>query len=386
MKTLRVLTLCSLAAFVFVMSGCQIKLDSQAMDADEYLKSNQAVINIYDDNKENKFLSPFNFAHTDFGRLILVSIDGHSEIKAVELVVQKNGTGAFVVVYYHNGKVVTHPNFQLSIDRKYLKPNRDWSIANEKAFEYRFEETAAGVLLTLDVTIENGREIKIDIRENLPEQKRYSFLAAIGADLDQVKRFPFIYLEEAGFIQVNNTVAKVEIEGKAFSLAKVPLKVEGDECYRTVYSFSPLSCFWNEDVSSASLPVIKVSKKRMEIGNAVYFFDNKSRFNEIEKVAYPVEGRLITFRFSPSFPDLSALKNRAEVHGKFCIGVDETHGVVCGKYSVSASHGEVDIKFNPEHCWQPMPGRDWVCSYHYRAKVFSSPAGTSTMTSAWRID
>jgi len=49
---------------------------------------------VYQKNTKGQFYNPFNFAHTDFGRLILIGIDDHPLIKMVELVVQNNNKGS----------------------------------------------------------------------------------------------------------------------------------------------------------------------------------------------------------------------------------------------------------------------------------------------------
>jgi len=58
------------------------------------------------------------------------------------------------------------------------------------------------------------------LRENQADVKRYSFLAAIGADLSEVKRFPFIYLRKAGFIPVEGTEVSFEIDGEKDGINK----------------------------------------------------------------------------------------------------------------------------------------------------------------------
>lgn len=315
-----------------------------------------------------------------------MGVDDHPLIKTIELVVQKNNSGAFVVIYYHDGKVVTYPNPHLTVDRKYLKPNIDWSIANEQPFEYVFKETKTGVLLALDITIENQLRVKIDIRENSSVPAEYSFLAAIGADLKEVKRFPFIFLKKAGFVQVKNTDTSLEIGSKTCGLTRVPLKVEGKKCYRTVYSFSPLPFFWNEAVVNASLPVMSAGNDILRLKNAAYFFDKKNGYNEIKKMSYTENGNTQNFRFSPAFPDLAALKNGAEICGRFCIGVDDMEGIVCGKYGVARTGEEINIDFKPERCWQPMPGKDWVGSYQYSAKIKLLSRGHFTISSKWQVD
>lgn len=62
-----------------------MKIASNAIDIEEYLTTNKSPPNIYKGKSNGVFYNPFNFSHTDFGKLILVSIDGHPEIKTDKL-------------------------------------------------------------------------------------------------------------------------------------------------------------------------------------------------------------------------------------------------------------------------------------------------------------
>lgn len=279
MKILKSLLLTLTLTFIF-LTGCNIKLSSYAVDPEKYLNADNTSAGVYQKSAKGQFYNPFNFSHTDFGRLILISIDDHPLIKTVELVVQNDKRGAFVVVYYHNGKVENYITPHLSIDKKYLKPNADWEIAGEQDFEYVFEDTKYGISFALDITIKNGQRIRIGLRENNADVKRYSFLAAIGADLSKVKRFPFIYLREAGFIPVEGTEVSFEIDGKKMELTKVPIKIEGEKCFKVVYSLTPLPFFWNEERNTYLSPEKTTDTKIYQKDNAVYSFANNNGHKE----------------------------------------------------------------------------------------------------------
>jgi len=369
-----------------IFSGCNIKIESHAIDPDEYLKADNTPDEVYQENTKGFFYNPFNFSHTDFGRLMLVSINDHPEIKTVELVVQNDNKGAFVVVYYHNGKVENYINPLLSIDKKYLVPNADWEIAGEQDFDFVFEDTQKGINFALDFTIKNGQRIKIKLRENHADTKRYSFLAAIGAELSEVKRFPFIYLREAGFIKVEGTEVSFEINGKKMELTKVPIKVEGQKCFKTVYSLTPLPFFWNEERDIYLSPEKITDTNKYQKDNAAYFFIDNNGYKEIERITYKANGHSASYRFSPSFPDIASLKTGYEIKGKFCLGVDDIDGVIGGIYSVINTNGEIAIDFHPEKCWQPMPGKGWVSAYRYHAKIKSIADDRFKIQSEWTVE
>ncbi len=88
MKIQKLLILTLTITSIF-LTGCNIKLDSNAVDPKEYLKTDNMSAEVYQRNANGLFYNPFNFSHTEFGRLILISIDDHPSIKTVELVVQK---------------------------------------------------------------------------------------------------------------------------------------------------------------------------------------------------------------------------------------------------------------------------------------------------------
>ncbi len=350
-----------------ILGGCNMKLDPNAVNVNTYLTEKVNALDIYDNEAEKIFVSPFNFGHTDFGRLILVNIDNHPTIKTVELVVQRNKKGAFVVVYYHNGKVESYINPHVLLNKKYLKPNSDWEIAGAQDFDFTFDDTKQGLFFTLNFTTKKNEHIQIKLKANQPILKHYSFLAAIGADLKEVKRFPFIYLKKAGFVPIENTEVEFKINNKPIEISKVPITVEGQKCFKIVYSLEPLPFFWNEERNGN----FKINNK---IDNVEYKFVDNSGFREIKIMTYKANNHKAVYSFSPALPLISAMKDNIEVEGKFTMGIDDIDGIIAGEYSILKKNEEVSIGFKPQKCWQPMPGSPWVSAYKYNAvvKILSS--------------
>lgn len=48
-------------------------------------------------------------------------------------------------------------------------------------------------------------------------------------------------------------------------------------------------------------------------------------------------------------------------------------------------NGEITIDFQPEKCWQPMPGKDWVSAYHYHAKLKLIENDKLQIKSEWTV-
>jgi hypothetical protein len=372
--------------FALLLTSCSIKLDSSAVDAEKYLHGMDSSAAIYKKGAKGTYYTPFNFSHTDFGRLLLISIDDHPAIKTVELVVQNDGKGAFVVVYYHNGQVESYTNAHLSLQQKYLKPNADWSIISHHDFSYRFENTPKGISFLLDITIKTGERLEINLQENNVEAQKYSFLAAVGADLSAVKRFPFIYLNNAGFIPIENTTISFKINNKEMTPTVVPVKVEGKKCYKTIYALTPLPFFWNEEREEDLTAKEMESIQKNPGSNVAYTFGENSGHSEIKQIRYKANKHVATYTFAPAFPDIMSMKEGTLVEGKFCLGIDEITGVVCGEYSVRSRKDGIKIEIDPEKCWQPMPGSDWVSLYHYDQQITFIKHNHIRIKSQWIIE
>ena len=367
------------------LGGCEIKLASHSIEPEAYLSADKTPAEVYQESLEGLFYNPFNFSHTDFGKLLLITIDDHPEVKTVELVVQNDNKGAFVLIYSQDGKVESYLNPWFSMDKKYLKPNKDWEIAGEQDFEYVFEDTPKGINFALDVKTKDGEQIKISLQENRKEVKRYSFLAAIGADLSEVKRFPFLYLTEAGFVPVEGTQVNFEIDGEKMKLTRVPIKVEGQKSYRTVYSFKPLPFFWNEERDMLLSPENLDNQQSFQKDNARYSLVNNHGHMEIESVVYQGNGHSASLKLAPFFPDIASLKTGNKISGKFCLGVDDMDGVIGGTYAVMNANGVVSIDFQPEKCWGPPGIKNWVSAYHYHGKLKSASDHQFAFQSEWTV-
>jgi hypothetical protein len=374
-----------LIAVIFVISACNIKIKSNAVNAYEYLTPKENSKNIYKKTTDTKWINPFNFSHTDFGRLILVSIDKHPKIKTVELVVQNDNKGAFVVVYYQNGKVETYPNLVLSINKKYLRPNSDWTVMKEREFDYQFEKTEKGLKYKLSITIKDDTHIDISVKNYSVQTKQYSFLAAIGADLREVKRFPLIYLRQAGFLPLEKTEISFKINSVVMKPTEVPIKVENKSCYKTVYSFSPQAFFWNEEQDTV-LNYLKSEKKNYQFKNPEFLTVTNNKRTEIKKIIYKIKNHSAKYNFMPFFPDIYSLKDELSLKGKFTIDVDEIEGVIGGIYQITKQKNEIEVIFKPKKCWQPMPGKDWVSSYIYKAKIKAINNHQYSIKSKWIIN
>ncbi|MCK4688766.1 MAG: hypothetical protein KAT41_00565, partial [Candidatus Marinimicrobia bacterium] len=74
------------------------------------------------------------------------------------------------------------------------------------------------------------------------------------------------------------------------------------------------------------------------------------------------------------------------IKGKFCLGIDDIDGVIGGTYSVINTNGEITIDFQPEKCWQPMPGKDWVSAHRYHAKLKPTVNDRYKIQSKWTVE
>ena len=66
MKLHKFLILIFISTSIF-LTGCEIKLVSHAVDADEYLKADNTPAEVYNKIDKGYFYNPFNFGHTEYG-------------------------------------------------------------------------------------------------------------------------------------------------------------------------------------------------------------------------------------------------------------------------------------------------------------------------------
>ncbi len=370
---------------ILAFASCKIQIESGLSNASEFLNSNENSTQIYQSKNSSSLLHPFNCATTDYGRLIFINIDGHDDIRTVELVVQNNGIGSFIVVYYKNGKVECYPNEQLTVDQTYLKPNDDWTVMPANNFDFSYTSKNGGLQAYFDIIIKNDKHISVSVQNQTVLEKQ-NFLAAIGADLTEVKRFPLVYLEQAGFLPVENTVFEIQIDGKEYPLKKIPLEVNGVKSYKTVYSLHPQPFFCNEECNT-ELSYGEYNRQKSDTINGIsYVYNNNKGYCEIKEFGYQFPDRNMKVVFSPALPNFVSLKDGATTEGKFCIDVNLNQCVVGGSYSIVRVNNKITFRMNPEKGWQPMPGKSWVSFYDYEACIDVSEKTYYHFQSAWNIN
>lgn len=374
-----------LFVIIQTITSCKIQIESGLSNSSEFINSDENSTQIYQSRSTSNILHPFNCASTDYGRLLFINIDDHPDIKTMELVVQENGNGSFVIIYYKNGRVDCYPNNALTVDKKYLKPNNDWTVMPTNNFDFSYTSNNGGLQASFDITIKNNQHISVSI-ENQTALEKHNFLAAIGAELSEVKRFPLVYLEQGGFLPVESTNFDIQIDGKAYPLKKIPLEVNGIKSYKTVYSLHPQSFFCNEERSS-SLPYGKFNGQKSDTNNGIkYNYNNNNGYCETKKVEYQLSDRKMSIAFSPALPDFVSLKKGATTEGKFCIDVNNNHCIVGGSYSVERINDKITFRMNPEKGWQPMPKKPWVSYYDYQASFDISNKANYHIESIWDIN
>ena len=372
--------------FAAMLSKEGMRLLPGAFDPEKYLGSDKIPSDVYQENPEGLFYTPFNFSHDDFGRLILIRISDHPEIEAIELIVQNDNKGAVVVIYYHHGKVENYLTPSFSNNKEYIKLDENWELIENHDIEYHFEDTPKGIVFTLDIKTTQGLHIKIKLQENRKEEKRFSVLATVGSELKTVKRFPLVYLKDGGLIPIDGTDVHVELDGKKMDLSKPPVKVEGEQRYRSVYSFSRLPFFWNEEQDDYITPEKLDHGLTFQKENSFYTLSDNQGYKEIEKILYEANGHSAGFSFSPAFPDIASLKVGSKIKGKFCIGIDDIDGIIGGKYAVQNRDQVITIKFHPEKCWGPIGNRNWVNDYYYLATLTPKADNKFKLKSAWQLN
>ena len=110
--------------------------------------------------------------------------------------------------------------------------------------------------------------------------------------------------------------------------------------------------------------------------------DNAGHF-EIRKMTSCGDRHKISFEFSSAIPDLPAMKDGAEVSGKFSAGADEVSGIVAGAYHV-LRHGQIiEMEILPLEGRQLFPGVLWVKTWAWNGTITINSHDSVSLKSGW---
>ena len=154
-------------------------------------------------------------------------------------------------------------------------------------------------------------------------------------------------------------------------IVDIPVKMNGLNVYLARYSLEPIICNWNNVYEGRINPiVIPAPFSSVKENNLSIEILSNAGFYEIKKISVMDErNHLISFEFSPAIPNLIALRSGKKIKGKFSCSLDERQGIFAGEYHINRIDEIITFKIHPTKGWQPFPGKLWLDSYYWTAKI-----------------
>jgi hypothetical protein len=213
----------------------------------------------------------------------------------------------------------------------------------------------------------DGKSIEFELKETSHTNWAQGFLAPVGgSEAITCDHFPFYHMKNMNFMPQKGAAPLVKIGGERRASATLPVPVNWQMVYLARYTDSPIIGQWNKPYNG-ELPALQPTQQLVcQSGQITYeLVDNAGHF-EIRKMTSRGDRHAISFEFSPAIPDLPAMKDGAEVSGRFSAGADEVRGIVAGKYNVVRHQQIIEMGIHPLEGWQPFPGAIWVKTWVWK--------------------
>ncbi|NLU38118.1 MAG: hypothetical protein GXX78_04420 [Bacteroidales bacterium] len=382
----RLIILLGMLIYLLFFSSC-ISLDPTFTDRDNYFssarKSNDPKI--YNGSPSENLLPVFySKGHLASSyhlyRLALTSFKGDSVYNQIEMHGAAYGNKKSIVLlcYDYKNKMVDiyHP-LDLELKAANYVDMLNSAEVHPTEFDASFGADNLGFYMKLNLVDKYGRTIIIDIREDEPNEKSIAFNAPIGADSEHPKNFPFTFIEDVGLARKNCGRYCVSIGEKKMKPTKIPFS----PYLMTRYSMKTTIAEWLPETDT---PIYV--KQQNNSPSVSYNIKDNSGYQELLTETFDYHGRKMHVTYCPPIPDLEALKSNENLEGRFIIDTDSVKGIVAGIYFISKSNGKITIEISPKEGWQPMPGKHWMSTYHWKAELTPEVAGAFHLKSGWKRD
>ncbi len=375
----------------FILKFSNVKLKNIFIDHHKYLGKRENSLKIYDHPPRNMILSPFKMIFDPMDRLLVVNFKQDPVYYSIELqIFHKIGKEYPLVIIYRkdNMKDIYYTNEIVIKNRKKmvtdLFTNVSFNQLEDIEYKFRFDEMGLDAYLFLKDKLE--KEIEFKIKENTPGRELVSILAPIGAVSKKPEYFPIVFLNKFGMVIKRNTEIFVRIHGFLRDATEMPVRMNRMSFYSAHYSLEPVICNWNNNFSGNIKPII-LNLPTLNISDENITFDllKNSDYYEIRKISgKDEEDHKVTFEFSPAIPNLLTLKSNLKIIGRFSCIIDEKKGVFAGEYYLTRNGDTIEFNIQPTKGWQPFPGKLWLASYYWTAKIDILHEFDAKIQSYWR--
>lgn len=358
-----------------------INTKDSVVDPKIYLGNQSNPADIYDQPASGKFYSPINADIEQMDRLLLVNFKDDPQYNAIELQVfdDARGQGARVLLYPITGLADSYYSSE-----KFTGGAKTANTYIIPDMEYSLNITSSGVSASLKMKDNAGMSIEFNLKDETRKNWARGFLAPIGGgSAIKFDYFPFFFLKNMNFVLRSGTELVIKIGGELRAPEQIPSLINGEMVYLSRYTASPIIGRWNSPHDGILPALHPKSQLTYQDGQTRYALVDNAGHYEISKVTGFNDKHEISFEFSPPLPDLPALKDGAEINGRFAAGADEITGIIAGEYHIRRGGQVITIEILPLEGWQPTPGSIWVKTWVWKGVVTVGADDTVSLKSKW---
>jgi hypothetical protein len=361
--------------------------------------------NMYEKPSGGCFFSPFSLEADRMERLLLISFERDPDSVYIGFEPQVfdtsgKGKGLLVIGWRKDGRVDVYHQPTLRLSREqYDIVGKGLADLVERPFEdAHFEIRPQGVDLQIIFEDTQGRPITLRIREtNSSQRKPFSLLGPFPSSTENAPSLPLALLYDFYFVRRSGTDVEITIDGKQHKPDPLPALIDGSRVYFMRYSADPYILTWNEAYNGPLMPVQAAGAGTFEDGDVIYDLIESGGHLVIDAMRPAGAHHDVRFRFNPPFPDVTRLRDGAQVSGDFTIDLGPSMGQIEGVYRAHRSGSQVHIQVHPAGGWRPgvrkwsvrlifrlVPlFRNWPKTYRWAATIDLSQGQLPLMTSRW---
>ena len=268
----------------------------------------------------------------------------------------------------------------------------------EEAF---FEINQKGVQAHYRFRDKNQRDVEIKVRESNPaKRKPFGLLAPMGDAATDPPSLPLVLLHDFYFVRKARTDIQVSIAGRIHKIDELPMRMDGRKMTFARYSPKPLIATINPAFSGKWESLrSEMGQPTFEKGDCIYEIDWTNDVPAIQSMSLKNDIHLLSIRFSPSFPCLSAVPANTQLNGRFKISGHASVGSIEGEYTIQVDEDtHIRVTAVPSKGWKPKTTKfstwflftfvrvfkKWPTTYRWDARLYKTDRGSWSMESSWK--
>lgn len=380
----RLIILLGMLIYLLFFSSC-ISLDPTFTDRDNYFSSARKTNDptIYNGSpSENMLPVLYSKGHLESSyhlyRLALTSFKGDSIYNQIEMhgaAYNSKKTIVLLCYDYKNKMVDIYHPLDLKLKAENYVDMLNSAEVHPTVFDASFGVDNLGFYMKLNLVDKYGRTIIIDIREDESNEKSIAFNAPIGEGSEHPKNFPFTFIENVGLVRKDCGKHLITIGAKEMKPSKIPFT----PYLLTRYSSKTTIAEWLPNTDT-----LIYAGQAILSPTTTYSTTNNNGYQELVTETLNYHEQRMHVTYCPPIPDFVALKNNQNLEGRFVIDTDSVKGIVAGVYTISKSNEKITMEISPKEGWQPMPGKLWMKTYHWKAELTPEPDGKYHYKSSWK--